>query len=86
MENNNCLQLKFSINGIDEEPFNQNKIKVDKYKIECIRKDKDGKFEVVCSEDELEYWINLCKQSGYKNETCCYRKYPLTKAERIYFT
>ena len=84
MEDDKCLQLKFGINGIDEEPFNQNKIKMDRYKIECIN--KDGKFEVTCSEDKLEYWINLCKQSGYKNETCYYRKYPLTKAERVYFT
>lgn len=59
---------------------------MDRYKVEYRSKDKKNKFIAICDELELEYFKGICKECNKDNEgVCCYRKYPLTKAKRIYF-
>lgn len=55
-----------------------------RYKVEFISNDKKNKFSVNCSDKNLEYWKDVCKDSS-KDGVCFYRKYPLTKSEKIYF-
>lgn len=57
---------------------------MDRYKVESISKDGKRRFIVICTEEKFEYYKQICK-SDQKEDICFYRKYPLTKAKKIYF-
>lgn len=58
----------------------------DRYKIEYISNDKKSKFQVICTEDDLERYKDIAKQLlGESDGVCYYRKFPLTKAKKIFF-
>lgn len=57
---------------------------MNRYKVESMSKDRKSKFSAICGEDKLEYYMQVCK-FGRIDNICFYRKYPLTKAKKIYF-
>lgn len=47
---------------------------------------KKSKFQVICTEDDLERYKDIAKQLlGESDGVCYYRKFPLTKAKKIFF-
>lgn len=55
-----------------------------RYKVESISKNRKSRFSAICGADKLEYYKQVCKL-GRIDDICFYRKYPLTKAKKIYF-